>query len=76
MTATQLRMAIGAANIKLRDLAEATGLDTSQISRIANEKTGASMETMDTLRRYFMKKHRLRFEARDGHVCVCAPDDE
>ena len=76
MTAKQLRMAIAVTRVQLQDLADATRLDKSQLSRIANQKQGASMETLATLRRYFVDNHQLRFEARDGAVYVGAPDDE
>ena len=71
MTPTQLRMAIAAARVQLRDLAEEVGVDASQISRIQSGKAGATFETMRKLELAFTRRG-LRFEQRNGDVAVWA----
>jgi len=74
MTPTQLRMAIGAAGMRLRELATETGLDAAQISRIQKGKAGASADTMRKLELAFTKRG-FEFSQRNGHVCLCVPDN-
>jgi len=74
LTPTQLRMAIAATQISLRDLADSTGLHAPQISRIqrGNAK-GAAIDTMRRLELFFTERG-FEFRQYNGSVCVCAPD--
>lgn len=69
----QLRMAVAGAQLKLRDLADETGLDASQISRIQRGDKGASADTMRKLELAFTRRG-FEFRQHNGHVCICVPD--
>jgi len=68
-------MAIAAAEIQLRDLADETGLHASHISRIQKGRAGASADTMRKLELAFTKRG-FEFSQRNGHVCLCVPDHQ
>ena len=75
MNVLQLRMALGYVGVSQRDVGGAAHVDPGQLSRIANGKANATIETMERLRRYFSTEHGLRFESRDGVVLVGVPDE-
>lgn len=75
MNKRQLRMAMAAAGMTLKELAEASGLTPETVSRVRTGAVDARSSTMQKLEAVFLARG-YRFNATDEHVCVCAPAEE
>ena len=80
ISARQLNMAMGAERMsapQLRDLLQQRGVTVREetIGRIRAGTSPGRAKTMNTIRELF-EELGYKFSATNGHVCVCAPDDE